>query len=135
MNCLLTITRSLQVSTNIMFNLFDTFVSSILNYACEMWVFSYTRNIERVHRKFCKWLLYVKVSTNNVYLYTELGLFHLSIGRQIGIIKYWLSLYLTKNENCILRTINLEQRQDVGNDHQPVAIGSLWLAVRNHIIL
>ena len=118
-----------------MFNLFDTFVLSILNYACEMWGFSYTQNIERVHRKFCKWLLNVKVSTNNVYLYAELGLFHLSIGRHIGIIKYWLSLYLTKKENCILRTINLEQRQDVGNDHQPVSIGSLWLAVPNRIIL
>ena len=52
------------------------------------------------------------MSTNNVYLYAELGRDHLSIGRHIRILIYWLSLYLTKQENCILRTINLEQRQE-----------------------
>ena len=71
-----------------MFNMFDTFVLSILNYACEIWGFSNTHNIERVHRKFCEWLLNVKMSTNNVYLYAELGRDHLSIVRHIRIIKY-----------------------------------------------
>ena len=93
MNCLFTIARSMQVPTNIMFNLFDTFVLSILNYACEIWGFSNAQNIERVHRKFCKWFLNVKMSTNNLSLYAELGRFPLSIARHTRIIKYWLSLY------------------------------------------
>ena len=113
MNCLFTITRSMQVPTNIMFNLFDTFVLSILNYACKIWGFSNAQNIERVHRKFCKWFLNVKMSANNLSLYAELGRFPLSIARHSRIIKYWLSLYQTKQENCILRTITLEQRQEV----------------------
>ena len=95
-----------------MFNLFDTFVLSILNYACKIWCVFFKYAKYRVHRNFCKWLLNVKMSTNNVYLYAELGRFHLCIGRHIRLIKYWLSLYLTKQENCILRTINLEQRQE-----------------------
>ena len=113
MNCLFTVTRYMQVKTNIMFNPFDTFALSILNYACEKWGFSNAQNLERVHRKFCKWLLNVKMSTNSLSLYAELGRFPFSMGRHIGIIKYWLSLYQTKQENCILRTINLDQRQEV----------------------
>ena len=101
MNCLFTITRSMQVPTNVMFNLFDTFVLSILNYACEIWGFSNAQNIERVHRKFYKWFLNVKMSTNNLSLYAELGRFPLFIARHTRIIKYWLSLYQTKQENCI----------------------------------
>ena len=53
------------------------------------------------------------MSTNNLSLYAERGRFPLSIARHTRIIKYWLSLYQTKQENCILRTINLEQRQEV----------------------
>ena len=33
------------------------FVTSILNYSCEIWGFSNAENIERVHRKFLKWLI------------------------------------------------------------------------------
>ena len=108
MNSLLSITRPMKIPTKIMFNLFDSFVVSILNYGCEIWGFSKATNIERVHRKFCKWHLNVKMSTSNLSLYGELGRFPLFIGRQVRIIKYWLNLYQTKNENCILRTVNAE---------------------------
>ena len=54
-----------------MLNLFDCFVSSILCYGCEVWSFTNTDNIERVHRKFLKWLLNVKISTNNSALYVR----------------------------------------------------------------
>ena len=112
MNSLLSITKSMKIPTKIMFSLFDSFVVSILNYGCEIWGFSKAENIERVHRKFCKWYLSVKMSTNNLSLYGELGRFPLYIGRQIRIIKYWLNLYQTKHENCILRTLNAKLRHE-----------------------
>ena len=87
---------------------------SILNYGCEIWGFSNAENIERVHRKFCKWYLSVKMSTNNLSLYAELGRYPLYIGRRIRIIKYWLNLYQTKHENCILRTLNAKLRHEIG---------------------
>ena len=74
-------TKELDISIEIMFNLFDTYVLSILNYNCEVWGFSKAENIERVHRKFCKWLLNVKMSTNSLSLYSELGRFPLYIER------------------------------------------------------
>lgn len=104
-NALFSITKNKEVPLDIMFNLFDTFVGSVLNYGCEIWGFSRADNIERVHRKFCKWLINVKNSTNNLALYGELGRYPLFIGRQVRIVKYWLKLNSIKNRNCILWNI------------------------------
>lgn len=106
MNSLLSITKGMHLPIDIMLNLFDSFILSILNYNCEIWGFSRAENMERVHRKFCKRLLNVKISTNNLSLAGELGRFPLFIGRQIRIVKYWLRLHGTKSDNCILRTLN-----------------------------
>jgi hypothetical protein len=73
-----------------MFNLFDAYVLSILNYNREVWGFNKAENIERVQRKFCKSLLNVKMSTNTLSLYFELGRFPLYIKRYFRIAKYWL---------------------------------------------
>ena len=59
-NALFTITKSMQVPINVMFNLFDSLVLSSLNYGCEVLEFSTAENLERVHRKFFKWLIKVK---------------------------------------------------------------------------
>ena len=112
MNALFSITKSMQIPIKIMFNLFDAFVQPILNYGSEIWGFASAENTERVHRKFCKWLINVKKSTNNQSLAGEFGRFPLFIGRQTRIVKYWLNLHNTKNENCILRTINLDLREE-----------------------
>ena len=52
------------------------------------------------------------MTTNNLSLAGEFERFPLFIGRQIRIIKYWLNLHSTKNENCILRTLNLYLREE-----------------------
>ena len=46
MNSLLSITQTMQVPINIMLNLFDTFVLSILNYTCEIWGFTNAENLK-----------------------------------------------------------------------------------------
>ena len=69
-------------------------------------------NIERIHPKFCKWLINVKMATSNLSLAGEFGRFPLFIGRQTRLIKYWLNLHSTKNENCILQTLNLSLREE-----------------------
>ena len=60
---LLSITKSLEVSLDIMIHLFNLFVSSILLYASETWGFTSALTIDKVQRKFCKWMLNVKQST------------------------------------------------------------------------
>ena len=93
----------MQVPIDIMFNLFDSFVLSILNYDCEVWGYSTAQNVKRVHRKFCKWIINVKMSTNNLSLAVDFGRVPLIISCQVRIIKYWLNLHSIKSENCILR--------------------------------
>jgi hypothetical protein len=116
LNSLFNITRNKDVPINIMFSLFDAYVLSILNYGCEVWGFSRAENIERVQKKFCKWLVNVKMTTNSLALYSEFGRFPLYIGRYVRIIKYWLNLYGCKKFNCILDTLITNQRKDLENN-------------------
>ena len=102
--------KETKMPVDIMFHLFDSLVASVLSYGCEIccffflfvfcflfffvfvfffcFFFSNAQCIERVHRKFCKRILNVKLSTNYYALYTELGRYPLFIERQLRIIKY-----------------------------------------------
>ena len=76
---------NLNVST--ILDLFDKFVSPVLNYACEVWGFHTALEIERVHRHFCKRILGVKRTTQNYIIYSILGRVPMGTIRQIRIIK------------------------------------------------
>ena len=105
MHSLFDITRDLDTPVNIMLKLFDSLIVSILNYGCESWGFLNAECIERIHRNFLKYLLNVKVSTNNYVIYKEQGRYHLSIERHVRIIKYWFKLINISDSNCILNTV------------------------------
>jgi hypothetical protein len=70
-------------------------------------------NIERVHRKFCKRILNVKMSTNSLSLYAEVGRFPLHIDRYVRMVKYFLKLHTVKHENCILKQVVVLQRLEI----------------------
>ena len=72
--------------------LFDKLVTPILNYGCEVWGFSQARSIERVHLQFCKRILCVKTSTQNDFVYGELGRTDFYTRRIYIAIKYWLKV-------------------------------------------
>ena len=113
MHSLFNLTKDMNVPINIMFNLFDAYVSSILNYNCEVWGSIKAENIERVHRKFCKRLLNVKMSTNSLSLYAEVGRFPLHIDRYVRMVKYFLKLHTVKQGNCILKQVVVLQRLEI----------------------
>ena len=70
--------------------LFDKLVAPVLSYASEVWGFIRAPAIERVHLKSMKKLLHIKQSTQNDFVYGELGRVPLSVKRQFRIVKYWL---------------------------------------------
>jgi len=115
MSSLFRITKTIQVSVNINFDLFDTYVASILSYGCEVWGVSKSENIDRIHRKLIKWLLNFKPSTNSYALYAEVGGIPLYICRYQRIIKYFLNRFTKKVNNCILNTVTVNQMQRVNN--------------------
>ena len=92
MNVLLCKLKKFDLSPRTLCQLFDSFVSSILNYSCEIWGYTKSKELERIHLKFCKRLLRVQPNTCNASVYGELGRYPLYIHRFVRIIKYWLKL-------------------------------------------
>ena len=97
--------RHVQVPFKMLLQLFDTYVKSTLNYSCEIWGFYSAGRCERVHRKFLKRILGVKMSTSNMALYSETGRFPLLLDRYIRIIKYWLKICNSDYNNCIVKSV------------------------------
>ena len=91
---------NLDVST--ILDLFDKFVSPVLNYAFEVWGFHAALDIERVHLSFCKRVLGVKWTTQNDFVYGILGRVPMNIIRHIRIVKYWLSIVSGKNRKFLV---------------------------------
>ena len=72
--------------------LFDKLVSPILNFGSEVWGFYKSSAIETVHLQFCKKILGVKQSTQNDFVYGELGRINYQSHRYLIIVKYWLKV-------------------------------------------
>ena len=68
MNALFNVTNQLY-HINMMLDLFDSHVQSVLNYSCEVWGHLSAENLGLVHRKFCKWILNVNTSTLTLAIY------------------------------------------------------------------
>lgn len=100
--------------------LFDKLVTPILNYSCEVWGFCKADKIERVHMHFCKQLLGVKFSTQNDFIYGELGRVSYYIRRLFSIIKYWFKIINADNRRYIkhvykLMLEDLDQNPNIKN--------------------
>ncbi|MCG7867658.1 MAG: reverse transcriptase family protein, partial [Candidatus Thiodiazotropha taylori] len=91
-------------------DLFDKLISPILNYACEMWGFIQANSIERVHLQFCKKLLGVKKTTQNDFIYGELGRTSYQVRRYLFIVKYWFKLLSSQSNKYIKLVYNLMLR-------------------------
>ena len=98
-----------------MINLFDSYVCSILNYASEIWGFTSAMRIDRVQRKFCKWTMNEKQSTNNLAVCSGLGIYALIVERKVRIVMYWLKLISNECDNMILNTVYRIMLDDVSN--------------------
>ena len=76
-----------NLDVSILLNLFDTHVSSVLSYGCEVWGFRSAPSIELVHEKFIKRILNVCTNVNDVTVYGETGRFPLELNRKICMLK------------------------------------------------
>ena len=72
--------------------LFNTIVSPILFYACEVWGLRAADPIDVFHRGFLKTVLRVKDSTPNCFIYGELGIYPLYIERYTRVMGYWVNI-------------------------------------------
>ena len=91
--------------------LFDKLVSPILNYGSEVWGFAAAPSIERVHLQFCKKLLGVKKTTQNDFIYGELGRTSFQVKRYYNIIKYWTKILISDDNKYINKIYNMLKRE------------------------
>jgi hypothetical protein len=103
MNVLMSMVRSYKFKPDILCQLFDAFVTSIMCYGAEIWGFKKVDVIERVQLKFFKRMLGVKVATSTAGVYGEVGRYPVWIRWLERIVRYWFKSMTT--DNCILSVI------------------------------
>jgi hypothetical protein len=129
--------------------LFDILVSPILNYSSEVWGLNDGKDIETIHTKFIRRVLYVNKSTNLAGLYGELGRVPLSIIRKIHMLPYWIKI-LKSDNNCIIKQVYRMLRNDANsnisyNSHnwayqiktilENLGLSDLWINQDNSVIV
>lgn len=103
LNVLLYNCNKIKIKPKILCQLFDSFVGSVLAYGSEIWGFSKSKEIERIHLKFCKRLLGVRLTTSSNAVYGELGRYPLYISRYVRIIKYWIKI--ANSGNILIKSV------------------------------
>ena len=94
----------LDVKTKL--SLFDAMVVPILLYGSEVWgVYGY-KEIDKLHIKFCKYILGVRQQTSNYAVYGELGRYPLSLIAKERSLKFWLKIM--KNTNSPIYNMYIE---------------------------
>jgi hypothetical protein len=86
----------LNLPLDVVLDLFDKTIYPILTYGCEIWGYGNIQVIERLHLKFCKYLLKLKSSTPNCMVYGELGRTSMSVLIKSRMIGYWARLITGK---------------------------------------
>ena len=112
--------------------LFDKLISPILNYGAEIWGFCKANQIERVHMQFCKRLLGVKISTQNNFIYGELGRLNYQTQRYLIIIKYWLKI-VNSEEHKLIRKVYNVLLHDIERNDRIINWVSLVKRLLNHM--
>ena len=99
--------RQLELPLSTQLELFDRLVVPILTYSCEVWGYSGIDIIESLHLEYCKYILRLKKSTPNCFVYGETGHFPLYIHVYSRMINFWHKLTQDVNNkfsSCILFT-------------------------------
>ena len=118
-----------DISPKHVLDLYDKLVTPILNYGSEIWGFCKGKQIERVHMQFCKTLLGVKTSTQNNFIYGELGRINYQTRRYFIIIKYWLKV-IQKADNKYVNVIYKLMLRDIDSNARIIN----WVSLVRHLL-
>ena len=112
--------RKLQLPIDILCHLFDACIVPILLYGCEVWGFSNTSDIERVHNYFCKYILHLNPKIPGNVARGELGRSRLECTIKQRMVNFWARLITGKSSkiSSILFHI-LKNKSDSGSTILP----------------
>ena len=103
--------------------LFDTMVVPILLYGSEVWGVYNFKEVDKLHIKFCKYILGVRQQTPNMAVYGELGRVPLSIICKERSIKFWTKIM--KNIDSPIFNMYIDQCNIVNNSCWAKRINSI----------
>ena len=89
---LLSKSRRLNLPVDIQLQLFDILVTPILLYGSEIWSYENCEILEKLHLRYCKYLLGVNISTYKNMVYGELGRYPLSVTMKLRTAVFWRRL-------------------------------------------
>ena len=92
MMALLRRSRQLELPVSTQLDLFNTLVRPVLTYSCEVWGYSCVEIVEALHLEYCKYVLHLKKSTPDCFVYGETGQFPLYIHIYSRMVKFWHKL-------------------------------------------
>ena len=90
--CFLYCAKADNSKRDIQLQLFDVLVKPVLLYGCEVWAHEGTDILEKLHLRFCKYVLGVNKSTCTNMVYGELGATPLSLISQSRMVMFWASI-------------------------------------------
>ena len=84
--------RQLHLPIDVQLHLFDALVESVLLYGCEVWAHEAINVVEKLHFRFCKYILSVNMSTCTNMVLGELGVTPLLLDAQCRMVMVWVNL-------------------------------------------
>ena len=91
--------RQLNLPLDIQLELFDSLVLPIITYGCEVWGFENINLIEKLHMKYLKYSLSLKMSTPTCMALGETERFPVSIHIITRVVSFWSRIIRTSNKN------------------------------------
>ena len=114
--------RTLALPIDIPLQLFHTLVTPVVMYRAEAWGIEDCTVIERLHLKFCKYILSLNKCTYTNMVYGETGEIPLSLRVKCRIIKYWSRLITCQDMKLSSFTYKI-----IYNLHTNNIYHSLWI--------
>ena len=111
--------------------LFDSVVTPILLYGCEIWGYENTDIIENIHVTFMRRILPLKKSTPLYMLYGELGRKPLKFLIQQKIISFWARIVMGKQTKISFLLHELMLRDQLLNKHNYTWINNIKTILNN----
>ena len=112
-------------SSNILFKNIYTKILPILTYGAEIWYEHESKDIEKVHNDFCKYVLKVTKFTPNAFARGELGRYTIGHVRSVKFLKYWIRILKMSNDRFPQICYKLQCKWLEGNPRTNCWVGHL----------
>ena len=106
--------RNQNIPIDLQLKLFDSLVESIILYGSEVWGFENIQIMEKIHLKFCKRILNMRLTMPNYMVFSELGRYPLEIRVKLRMVSFsfWTKLIQSENKlSSILYRLILQIHQ------------------------